>query len=95
MFFGMKQKLCQKKVNNLRIDKYLKVSRLLKRRTLAQEACAGGRVLVNDKVVKPGFEVKEGDVIEILFGNKNLKVKIKSISEHVRKDESKELYEIL
>jgi ribosomal 50S subunit-recycling heat shock protein len=79
----------------MRIDKYLKLSRLIKRRTLAQEACDNGRVLINNKTAKAGSTVKEGDIIEILFGNSNVKICIKSISEHVKKDESKEMYEIL
>lgn len=79
----------------MRIDKFLKVSRLIKRRTLASDACDQGRVLINDKAAKAGATVKEGDTIEILFGNSNVKVRINSISEHVRKDESKEMYEIL
>ena len=79
----------------MRIDKFLKVSRLIKRRTMANEACEQGRVLINDKTSKPGSTVKEGDIIEILFGNSNVKVRIMSISEHVSKNQSKEMYEIL
>jgi ribosomal 50S subunit-recycling heat shock protein len=76
----------------MRIDKYLKVSRLIKRRTLANEACAKGRVKINDKIAKPGSEVKVGDVIEIQFGNGTVKVKVNSLSEHVTKDDAKEMY---
>lgn len=76
----------------MRIDKYLKVSRLIKRRTLANEACEQGRVKINDKVAKPGSEVKIGDIIEIRFGNAITKVEITSISEHVSKAEAKEMY---
>lgn len=79
----------------MRIDKYLKVSRLIKRRTLASEACDQGRVKINDKVAKPGSEVKVGDVIEIQFGNGNTKVEVISISEHVLKADSKEMYKVL
>lgn len=76
----------------MRIDKYLKNSRLIKRRTLANEACEQGRVKINDKVAKPGTEVKIGDVIEIQFGNNNTKVEVTSIAEHVSKADAKEMY---
>ncbi|MCX7746340.1 MAG: RNA-binding S4 domain-containing protein [Clostridia bacterium] len=76
----------------MRIDKYLKVSRLIKRRTVANEMCEQGRVKINDKTAKPGSEVKVGDLIEIQFGNSTTKVEILSISEHVSKAESKEMY---
>ncbi|HHV30209.1 RNA-binding S4 domain-containing protein [Acetivibrio mesophilus] len=78
----------------MRIDKYLKVSRLIKRRTLANEACEQGRVMINGKVVKPGAEVKIGDIIEIRFGNNTTRVEVTAISEHVLKSESKEMYTI-
>jgi len=76
----------------LRIDKYLKVSRLIKRRTLACEACDQGRIKINDKVAKPSSEVKVGDIIEIQFGNSNVKVEVKSVSETVNKNDAKEMY---
>ncbi len=76
----------------MRIDKYLKVSRLIKRRTVANEVCEQGRVKVNDRVVKPGSEVKVGDVIEIQFGNNTTVIEITRISEHVAKDDAKEMY---
>ncbi|HOQ37471.1 MAG TPA: RNA-binding S4 domain-containing protein [Acetivibrio sp.] len=79
----------------MRIDKYLKVSRLIKRRTLANEACEQGRVKINDKVAKPGSDVKVGDIIEIQFGNATTRVKVISVAEHVLKADSKEMYEIL
>ncbi|MDD6207153.1 MAG: RNA-binding S4 domain-containing protein [Clostridiales bacterium] len=79
----------------MRIDKYLKISRLIKRRTVANEACDAGRVLVNGKVVKASFDVKEGDIIEIGFGNKQVKVEVLSVQETVRKEEAKELYRFL
>lgn len=79
----------------MRLDKYLKVSRLIKRRTIANEACDRGRVLINDLVAKAGTQVKEGDVIAIQFGNKLVKVEVLSIKETVRKDESKEMYKYL
>lgn len=79
----------------MRLDKYLKVSRIIKRRTVAKEACEGGRVSINNKVAKPGTEVKEGDIIEIQFASKSLKARISSIFEHVRKEDAKAMYEIL
>ena len=68
----------------MRLDKYLKVSRIIKRRTVAKEACESGRVSINNKVAKPGTDVKEGDIIEIRFASKKLKAKIVNISEHVK-----------
>lgn len=79
----------------MRLDKYLKVSRIIKRRTVAKEACEGGRVSINGKIAKPSTEIKEGDIIEIKFAAKLLKAKITSISEHVRKDEARGMYEII
>jgi len=79
----------------LRLDKYLKVSRIIKRRTVAKEACESGRVSINGKVAKPSTDIKEGDIIEITFANKKLKAKILNVSEHVKKDEARDLYEIL
>jgi ribosomal 50S subunit-recycling heat shock protein len=79
----------------MRLDKFLKVSRLIKRRTVANEACDAGRVLVNDKVAKASVNVKEGDVIEIQFGTKSVKVEVLDVQETVRKEEAKELYKYL
>ncbi|MBQ3219572.1 MAG: RNA-binding S4 domain-containing protein [Clostridia bacterium] len=79
----------------MRIDKFLKVSRLLKRRTLAQEACDGGRVKVNGKSVKPSFNVKVNDIVEIGFNSGAVKFKILAIKETVRKEEAENLYEII
>jgi len=79
----------------MRLDKYLKVSRIIKRRTIAKEACEGGRVSINNKVAKAGTVVTEGDYIEIQFANQNLKAKIINIAEHVTKDNAKEMYEIV
>lgn len=78
----------------MRIDKYLKVSRLIKRRTLAQEACEKGKVSINGKVAKPSSEVKTGDIIEIQFGANLTKVEVSSTAEHVTKDGAKEMYSI-
>lgn len=79
----------------MRLDKYLKVSRIIKRRTVAKEACDSGRVSINGKVAKAGTEIMEGDIIDITFANKSLKAKIVNISEHVRKDDASSMYEIL
>ena len=79
----------------MRLDKFLKVSRLIKRRTVANEACDAGRVKVNDKVVKASYMVKEGDVIEIAFGNKTVKVRVLDLRETTKKDEAKDLFEYL
>ena len=79
----------------MRLDKFLKVSRLIKRRTVANEACDAGRGLVNDKVAKASTSVKVGDVIEIMFGMKSVKVEVLNISETVKKDEAKEMYKEL
>ena len=77
----------------MRIDKYLKVSRLIKRRTVANEACEQGRILVNDKVVKPSYDVKIGDVIAIRFGEKETKVRVTLLAEHVKKDDASGMFE--
>ncbi len=79
----------------MRLDKFLKVSRLIKRRTVANEACDGGRVLVNDKVAKASVNVKVGDIIEIQFGTKNVRVEILDIQDTTKKDEAKELFKYL
>ena len=79
----------------MRIDKYLKNSRLIKRRTVAKEACEQERILINDKVAKPGSEVNVGDVIWIRFGNSELKIKVKAVLEHVTKETAAEMYEII
>jgi ribosomal 50S subunit-recycling heat shock protein len=81
--------------NKMRLDKYLKVSRLIKRRTVANEACDAGRVFVNGKPAKASVNVKEDDIIEIQFGTKNVKVQITSVQETVRKDDAKELYKYI
>ena len=79
----------------MRLDKFLKVSRLIKRRTVANVACDAGRVLVNDKTAKASLNVKEGDVIEIQFGTRAVKVEVLDVQETVKKDEAKELYRYL
>ena len=79
----------------MRLDKYLKVSRLIKRRTVANDACDIGRVLVNGRPAKAGCQVKVGDVIEIAFGNRSVKAEILSIAETVRKEEAQEMFRYL
>lgn len=79
----------------MRIDKYLKNARVIKRRTVAKEACDQGRVLVNGKAAKPGTEVNVGDDIEIIFGSKPMKIKVEQLLEHVMKDDSKSMYSIM
>ncbi len=79
----------------MRLDKYLKVSRLIKRRTVANEACDAGRVLINDKPAKASTNVKVGDILTIQFGNKDVKVEILDVQETVKKDEAKELFKYI
>ena len=79
----------------MRLDKFLKVSRLIKRRTVANEACDAGRVLVNGKVAKASQNVKQGDVIEIQFGTRNVQAEVLEVQETVKKDEAKELFRYL
>ena len=76
----------------MRLDKYLKVSRIIKRRTVANEACDSGRVMLNDKVARASADVKVGDVA---FGNKTVKVRITSVQETIRKEDAKEMFEYL
>ena len=77
----------------MRIDKYLKVSRLIKRRTVASSACGGERVSVNGRPVKASYQVKPGDVIEIAFGQRTLRVRVTDVSETVRKEDAVNMYE--
>ena len=79
----------------MRLDKYLKVSRLIKRRTVANEACDAGRVLVNGKVARASYEIKENDVIELNLGTKPFTVRVVQISEHVTKDGASDLYAVV
>ena len=79
----------------MRLDKFLKVSRLIKRRTVANEACDAGRVKVNDKPAKASTQVKAGDVIEIAFGTKAVRVRILNMVDTTKKDEAKDLFEYL
>ena len=81
--------------DEMRLDKYLKVSRLIKRRTVANEACDAGRILLNDKVAKASSQVKPGDIIEIQFGNRSTKVQVLGVEETYKKEEAREPYKEL
>lgn len=79
----------------MRLDKYLKVARIIKRRTVANEACDAGRVTVNGKVARASYDVKAGDIIEIAFGTRTVKVQVTSVAETVKKDDAASLYKII
>ena len=79
----------------MRLDKFLKVSRLIKRRTVANEACDAGRVMVNDRPAKASAQVKAGDIIEIGFGTKCVRVEVLNVQETVKKEEAKDLFKYL
>ncbi len=79
----------------MRLDKYLKVSRIIKRRTIANEACDAGRVTVNGRVAKAGTDIRPGDEISILFGDKTVSVRVLSVAETVKKEEAQGLYEYI
>ena len=78
----------------MRLDKYLKNSRLIKRRTIANEACDAGKVVVNGKVARASYDVKEGDIIEIQMGAKPVKVRVLVVSEHTTKADAAQMYEV-
>ncbi len=79
----------------MRIDKFLKVSRIIKRRTVANDACDAAHVSVNGRTVKASYDVKEGDIVEITFGAKTLKVRVLDVREVVRKNDAQALYEVV
>ena len=79
----------------MRIDKFLKVSRIIKRRTVANDACDTERVVVNGKIVKASYDVKVGDTVEVTFGEKTLKFVVKGVKEYTSKEAASELYEII
>ncbi len=79
----------------MRLDKYLKVSRIIKRRTVANEACDAGRVMVNGRVARASLDIKVNDIIEISFGSKNVKVQVLNVAETVRKDDAALMYKII
>ena len=86
---------CDRRKNPMRLDKYLKVSRLIKRRTVANEVADAGRILINGKIAKASQAVKAGDIIEVTFGNRPIKVKVLSDVEPRTKDVAREMYEII
>ncbi|MGB5823078.1 MAG: RNA-binding S4 domain-containing protein [Proteocatella sp.] len=79
----------------MRIDKFLKVSRIIKRRTVAKDASDAGIILINGKEAKPSTKVKEGDILEITFGERKLKVKVMSLKDSTKKDDAMQMYEIM
>ena len=79
----------------MRIDKFLKISRVIKRRTVANDACDGGHIKVNGMTVKASYDVKEGDMVEIGFGEKKLKIRVLDVRETVRKNDASSLYEVV
>lgn len=79
----------------MRLDKFLKVSRVVKRRTVANEMASKGRVSVNGRVAKAGTDIKEGDILELSFGEGMTRLRVKQVRDQVRKDEAEEMYEIL
>lgn len=79
----------------MRLDKYLKVSRILKRRSVSKEMADHSRVLVNGKPAKPAYTIKPGDVIEVVFGNRSLKVRVLNVQATVRKEDADQLYEVI
>ena len=80
---------------SMRLDKYLKVTRLIKRRTIANEACDAGRIVVNGKIARASYDVKEGDLIEINMGQKPLKVKVVKVSEYATKETAADAYTVV
>jgi len=82
-------------VRLMRLDKYLKVSRIIKRRTVANEACDGGRVSVNGKIARASYDIKVGDVIEISFGTRDFKAEVLTVQETVKKDDAAAMYKIV
>lgn len=79
----------------MRLDKYLKISRIIKRRTVANEACDAGRVLVNGKAARASYDVKVGDVIEVTLGSKPIKVSVAAVNEYAKKEQASDMYKLL
>ncbi len=79
----------------MRLDKYLKITRIIKRRTVANDACDTDRISVNGRVVKASYQVKVGDIIEVSFGQRSLKVRVVDVKEYANKDNAGELYEVI
>ena len=83
------------RVPAMRLDKFLKLSRVIKRRTVANDVCGAGRVTVNGKVAKPGTKLKIGDIVSIMFGNGVVSFKVLSLPENVRREDAREMYELI
>ena len=79
----------------MRLDKYLKITRLIKRRTIANEACDAGKIVVNDKIARASYDVKVGDIIEINMGSKPLKVKVLNVAEYATKENAADNYTVI
>lgn len=79
----------------MRLDKYLKVSRIFKRRTIAKEVSKNGRVMINDRVAKPGTELKAGDILDISYGQKKIKIKVLELKSHIKKEDADSMYQII
>lgn len=79
----------------MRLDKYLKVSRIIKRRTVANEACDAGKVMVNGKVARASYDVKQGDILDLSLGVRSIKVKVTTVLEYVKKENATEMYEVI
>ena len=79
----------------MRLDKYLKISRIIKRRTIANEACDAGRVLVNGKPARASYDVKVGDILELQLGSRTIRVKVLAVNEYAKKEEAGDLYQVL
>ena len=92
---NLRNKKQEGKIKTMRLDKFLKISRLIKRRTVANEACDAGRVMVNGKPAKASVNVKVGDVIEIAFGTKSVKVRVLDLQDTTKKEEAKDLFEYI
>lgn len=93
--FVSQETYLQGRKNLMRIDKFLKVSRIIKRRTVANEACDAGRVLLNDKPAKASATVKAGDILEVQFGSRNVRVEVLDVKETVKKEEAESLFKYL
>ena len=91
----MKEFIIRTNEANQRLDKYLKVSRIIKRRTVANEACDAGRVVVNGKIARASYDVKVNDVIELTLGARTVKARVVSVNEYAKKDEAAMMYEII
>lgn len=79
----------------MRLDKYLKVSRLIKRRTVANEACDAGKVMVNDKIARASYDVKLGDLIDIQLGSRKITIKVEAVNEYAKKENAGEMYSVV